>query len=188
MIAWLRGLGILAIYALLSIWLSLRFRFALVDAGLAILNALTFWVSYFNFEKQLAGFPLIPLGLVIGAAAVEEIAHHRLAAWRSASLAAVILAALPVTYYPAITVWVALAAGMGTVRLIEVLREPATASSLWILIGAAAALLVLTLLIAAPTVEDYLNGFGFRYSHQVILLGIFDIFRSALFLDWNRFF
>lgn len=187
LIAWLRGLGILAIYALLRIWLSLRFWFALVGAGLASLNALMLWVSYFNFEKQLAGFPLISLGLVIGAAAVEEIACYRLAAWRSAFLAAVILAALPVTYYPAITVWVALAAGMGMVRLIEVLREPATAPSPWMLISAAAALLVLTLLIAAPTVEDYLNGFGFRYSHQVTSLGIFDYIPISVILGLEPF-
>ncbi len=187
LIAWLRGLGILAIYALLRIWLGLPAWTALAGAGLASLNALLLWVSYFNFEKQLAGFPLIPLALVIGAAAVEEIARYRLAAWRSAFLAAVVLSALPVTYYPAITVWAALAAGMGVVRLIEVLRKPAEAPSPWMLIRAAAALLVLTLMFAAPTVEDYLNGFGFRYSHQVTSLGIFDYIPVSVIVGLEPF-
>jgi hypothetical protein len=84
-------------------------------------------------------------------------------------------------------VWAALAAGMGVVRLIEARRESATAPSPWMLIRAAAVLLVLTLMIAAPTVEDYLNGFGFRYSHQVTSLGIFDYIPVSVIVGLEPF-
>lgn len=172
LIAWLRGMGVLAVYLWLRATLGLRMWAALIGSTWVSANALLLWISYFNFEKQLAGFALIPLCLVIGMAAVEEIARNRLAAWRSAVLGAVVLAALPVVYYPAITVWAALALGLGGARLIEAFRKGAD-PSLRALIVAAIGLLALTLVVAAPTIEDYFNGFDFRYSYQVTSLGIF---------------
>jgi hypothetical protein len=35
---------------------------------------LLLWTTYFNFEKQLSAWPLIPLGLLLGVATVEELA------------------------------------------------------------------------------------------------------------------
>ena len=96
----------------------------------------------------MAAWPLIPLGLLIGVAAVEELAgdddattdDRRQERAESASssvvrssvvprlavalLAAITLAALPVAYYPALTLWAPLAAGLALAILIEQARPP----------------------------------------------------------------
>lgn len=186
LIAWLRGMGVLAVYLWLRVTLGLRMWAALIGSAWVSANALLLWISYFNFEKQLAGFLLIPFGLVIGMATVEEIARNRLAAWRSALLGSVMLAALPVVYYPAITVWAALALGLGGARLIEAFRKGAD-PSLRALIVAAIGLFALTLVAAAPTIEDYFNGFDFRYRYQVTSLGIFTYIPASTIAGLTTF-
>src|SRR5205085_2166691 len=74
LLAWLRALGVLAVYVLLRATLGLRRGPALLGAALTSAGALLLWIGYFNFEKQMAAWPLIPLGLLIGVAAVEELA------------------------------------------------------------------------------------------------------------------
>src|SRR6185436_19137665 len=77
LLAWLRALGVLAVYVLLRATLGLRRGPALLGAALTSAGALLLWIGYFNFEKQMAAWPLIPLGLLIGVAAVEELAKPR---------------------------------------------------------------------------------------------------------------
>jgi hypothetical protein len=185
LLALLRALGILAVYAWLRATMGLGRAAALLGAALTSAGALLLWVSYFNFAMQLAGWPLLALGLAIGVAAIEQLASptkdqtqrtNSLAAdvwflvfrpWPRlgvALLAAITLAALPVAYYPALTLWAPLAVGLGSARLIEAFRrqqgQPGPAG----LLLAALALGGLTLLLAAPTVQDYFEGFSFRYS------------------------
>src|SRR5207248_2299254 len=83
--------------------------------------------------------------------------------WSVALLAAIILAALPVAYYPALTFWVPLAAGLAAAILIEQARAQG-ARAIARLLLAALALGALTLVLAAPTILDYFKGFSFRYS------------------------
>src|SRR5262249_4281643 len=71
LLAWLRAL---AVYWLLRATLGLRRGPALLGAALSSAGALLLWIGYFNFEKQMAAWPLIPLGLLIGVAAVEQLA------------------------------------------------------------------------------------------------------------------
>ncbi|HJZ45585.1 MAG TPA: hypothetical protein VKE41_00395, partial [Roseiflexaceae bacterium] len=140
LLAWLRALGVLVVYVLLRATLGLRRGPALLGAALSSAGALLLWIGYFNFEKQMAAWPLIPLGLLVGVAAVEELAKPTkdqrpntkrrasdrwslvLGPWSRlgmALLAAITLAALPVAYYPALTLWVPLAAGLATAILVE---------------------------------------------------------------------
>ncbi len=141
LLAWLRALGVLAVYVLLRATLGLRRAPALLGAALTSAGALLLWIDYFNFEKQIAAWPLIPLGLLIGVAAVEQLADEDKETRRErdqetvsnllvsqprrssivgvALLAAITLAALPVAYYPALTLWAPLAAGLATAILIE---------------------------------------------------------------------
>jgi hypothetical protein len=184
LLALLRALGILAIYAWLRATMGLGRWAALLGAALASAGALMLWISYFNFGMQMAAWPLLALGLSIGVAAVEELASskdQRPKTKREANnpwflvvgpssrvgvalLAAIALAALPVAYYPALTLWAPLAAGLGAARLVEALRRrPGDPSPLGLLLGALA-LGALTLLLAAPTILDYFKGFAFRYS------------------------
>src|SRR5919206_108408 len=74
-LAWLRALGVLAVYVLLRATLGLRRGPALLGTALTSAGALLLWIDYFNFEKQMAAWPLIPLGLLLGVAAVEELAR-----------------------------------------------------------------------------------------------------------------
>ncbi len=145
LLAWLRALGVLAVYVLLRATLGLRRGPALLGAALASAGALLLWISYFNFEKQMAAWPLIPLGLLIGVAVVEQLAGltkdegpttndavsnswslvvGRWSRLGVALLAAITLAALPVAYYPALTLWAPLAAGLAAAILIEQALTP----------------------------------------------------------------
>lgn len=194
LLALLRALGVLAVYAWLRGTMGLGRPAALLGAALTSAGALLLWVTFFNFGMQLAAWPLLALGLALGLAALEELAcpetmnderktktsahpslfiAHRaslhaklvnLGRPGTALLAAVALAALPVAYYPALTIWVPLAAGLGIARCIEAARHAAGEPGPVRLLGAALALGALALLLAAPTIQDYFEGFSFRYS------------------------
>jgi hypothetical protein len=84
--------------------------------------------------------------------------------WSVALLAAIALAALPVAYYPALTFWVPVAAGLGAALVVESLSRRAGKPGPAALLLAALALAALTLVLAAPTILDYFKGFSFRYS------------------------
>jgi hypothetical protein len=185
LLALLRALGILAIYAWLRASMGLGRGAALLAAALASAGSLMLWISYFNFGMQLAAWPLLALGLAVGLAAVEELARptkdegpttkdlsnerssfvlRPSSKWSIALLAAVVLAGLPVAYYPALTLWVPIAAGLGAARVLESLRRrPGQPGPLGLAL-AALALGALTLLLAVPTIVDYFQGFSFRYS------------------------
>jgi len=191
LLAWLRALGVLAVYVLLRATLGLRRGPALLGAALTSAGALLLWIGYFNFEKQMAAWPLIPLGLLIGVAAVEQLAgltqdDRRTTASQAslpssavrrppsriggALLAAITLAALAVAYYPALTLWVPLAAGLAAAMLIEHVRKPKVIARLLL---AAVALVALTAIVAAPALLDYWHGFAYRYNEQLTTLGVF---------------
>jgi hypothetical protein len=192
LLALLRALGVLASYAWLRATMGLSRAAALLAATLISAGALLLWVGYFNFAMQLAGWPLLALGLALGVAAVEELASptkdegrrtedgrehidsrsapHWPFVFRLSSrigvalLAAITLAALPVAYYPALTYWVPLAVGIGVARVIEaVRRREGEPGPAGLLLGALV-LGALTLVLAAPTILDYFKGFSFRYS------------------------
>jgi len=192
LLALLRALGVLTSYAWLRATMGLGRAAALLAATLISSGALLLWVDYFNFAMQLAGWPLLALGLALGVAAVEEIAsptkdegrttkdegrrtesranpHSSFVFGRPsrigvALLAAITLAALPVAYYPALTFWAPLAAGIGAARVIEALHNRAGAPGPVSLLLAALALGALTMVLATPTILDYFKGFSFRYS------------------------
>jgi len=165
LLAWVRTLGVLAVYLLFRATLGLQRGPALLGAAWTSAGALMLWISYFNFEKQLAAWPLIPLGLLLAVAAVEDLAARGRRAWPAVLVAAIGLTALAVAYYPALTLWVPLAFGLAAAILIQ---APNRAR----LLGAALALLATTTLIGAPTIIDYWRGFAFRYSEQLTSLGV----------------
>jgi hypothetical protein len=124
-------------------------------------------VSFFNFAMQMAAWPLIPFGLVIGRAALEGLPGAGRGRWRGLLVASLALAAIPVAYYPALTLVLPLAAGLGAALLSEGRHRA------W-LAGGALVLLVLATVVAAPTIPDYLAGFAFRYANQLTTLGVFE--------------
>jgi hypothetical protein len=193
LLAWLRALGILAVYVLFRATLGLRRGPALLGAALTSAGALMLWIGYFNFEKQIAAWPLIPLGLLVGVAAVEELATPTtdqrpktkdwsidrsslvLGAWPRlgvALTAAMVLTAQVVAYYPALTLWVPLAAGLAAAILIE-RASSSNIRSIPRLLLASLALAALTALLGAPAILDYWHGFAFRYNEQLTTLGVF---------------
>ena len=74
LLALLRALGVLAVYAWLRGTMGLGRPAALLGAALTSAGALLLWVTFFNFGMQLAAWPLLALGLVLGLAALEELA------------------------------------------------------------------------------------------------------------------
>lgn len=169
--ALLRTLGVLAAYLWLRCTMGLQRWPALASAALFAAGALLLWVAFFNFGMQLASVPLIPLGLTLGLAAVDELAGMGKRMWSAgarraittAALAGVAVAAIPVAYYPALSIFAPLALALGAVRLPEAARR-GTRPGLLPLLGAVFAVAVLAALFAAPTVRDYFAGFSFRYS------------------------
>ena len=210
LLALLRALGVLAIYVWLRATMGLGRPAALLGAAGASAGALLLWVSYFNFGMQMAAWPLLALGLTLGVAAVEALAlpetmneerrtmnsAHPLAfiAYRSslqvnrsklgvALLTGVALAALPATFYPALTIWLPMALALGVARLLEagfltaehaenaesLENRPAPRSPRFGRAGvreagrlalAALALGLVALALAAPTIADYYEGFS----------------------------
>src|SRR5262249_19839084 len=74
LLALLRALGVLAIYVWLRATMALGRSAALLAALLTSAGALLLWVGYFNFAMQMAGSPLLALGLTLGVTAVEQLA------------------------------------------------------------------------------------------------------------------
>lgn len=163
-IAWMRALSVLAMYVWLRATMGLGRTGSFFGALLTALASLPLWIGYFNFGMQMSAWCLLPLTLTVGLAAVDELAQHRWTAWRSAILAAILLAALPVAYYPALVVVVPLIAATGAARLLELWRHPQQRITPVSLTLAALALAGLTFIAAILAILDYFEGFSFRYS------------------------
>lgn len=162
-VAFLRALGMLGVYAWLLSSMGLRRGFAAVATALTSAGALLLWIGYFNFGMQMAAWPLMACGLALGLAAVEDLGRRGWRALPFVLLTALVLAGLPIAYYPALTVWVPMAAALGAVRMLEA-RRSGMLPGVVRLLGAALLLAALTLLLAANTVVDYFEGFSWRYS------------------------
>jgi hypothetical protein len=204
LLALLRALGVLAIYVWLRATMGLGRPTALLGAAGASAGALLLWVSYFNFGMQMAAWPLLALGLTLGVAGVEALAGstndqrpttndqpHDSSSFvlRPSSrigialTAAVALAALPATFYPALTIWLPMALALSVARLLEAgfltaehagnvesledrpaPRSPrfgrAGAREAGRLALAALALGLVALALAASTIADYYEGFS----------------------------
>jgi hypothetical protein len=198
LLAWLRALGVAGIYVLFRATLGLRGEWALLGAAMSSAGALLLWVGYFNFGMQLAAWPLLGLGLVLGIGSVEDASRRGKAAWPSLLGAAVALAALPVAYYPALTLFVPLAAGLGLAVLLsrgsaanefagdvdqsavnKSESEGPPARTGWLastrlrMLAASGVLLAIVLLLGIPAIYDYTQGFSFRYGQQLTSLGLF---------------
>jgi hypothetical protein len=167
LLAWLRALGVLTLYVLLRTTLGLERWPALVGALWTSAGALLLWVSYFNFGMQLAAWPLIPLAVTLGIAAVEDAAARGRIAFPGIVLAGLAFAAVPITYYPALTLLAPLAVGVGIAVLAQSWGQRAT------LLGSAFGVALVAALFAAPTLIDYGQGFSYRYSEQLTTLGLF---------------
>lgn len=161
-IALMRALAALAIYVWLGASMGCGRIGALLGTTLTILTALMLWIGYFNFGMQMSAWPLLPLSITVGLAAVEDVAQRRRAAWPVALLAAIVLAALAAVYYPALVIVGPLIIATGLARLIE--TRWALQPSLGALVGAAAVIATLTLALATLAIVDYFEGFSFRYS------------------------
>jgi hypothetical protein len=164
LIALLRALGILAIYVWLRATMGPGRTVALFGAAGASAGGLLLWVGFFNFEKQMSAWPLLALSLALGLAALDDLAQRRLAAWPAVLLAGLAIAAICVAYYPALTIWVPMALGLGAARIVEAARRRGGEPGLGRLILSALVLGGLALLLSALPVRDYFEGFSFRYS------------------------
>ena len=165
-LSWLRMMGVMAVYVLFRAIMGLRRPFALLGAAFVSGSALLLWVSMFNFGMQMSAWPLIPLGLVMGVAAVEHVAEHGFRGWAALLSGAVGLGALPVAYYPALTLFVPLALGLGLALL-------AQSSHRVRLVPASFALGISTALLVSPTIGEYFEGFDWRYEDKITTLGVF---------------
>lgn len=161
LLAWLRALGSVGIYVLLQVVFDLRRWSATIAALLSVLNGLLLWVSFFNFGMQLAAWPLIPLAIIVGLAAVQAPRFGE-----GLVAAAIGLAALPITYYPALGPVGLMATGIGIVTLWQ-------KQDRWRMIRQAVSLILCILLLALPTIPDYFAGFNYRYSLPLTTLGLF---------------
>ncbi len=157
-IAFMRALAVLAAYVWLRTMMSAGRISAFLGATLTALTSLMLWIGYFNFGMQMSAWCMLALALTVGLAAVDDLARRHWAAWRTALLAAIVLAAIPIAYYPALVIAAPLIAAAGLARLIESWRSPQA------LIWAALALAGVTFVASGLAIQDYFEGFSFRYS------------------------
>ncbi len=159
-LALLRGLTVPALYLLFRWGLRMSRLPALLATLLAGLHALSLWLAFFNFGMQVSSLPLVPLAWALFLLVLRHPSP------RTVLLAAVAIAAMPVAYYPALTLFVPVALGLG---LYEVVRSEKRGKVL----AAGLATALLSLLLALGTLLDYGEGFAFRYSQQMTTLGLF---------------
>ncbi|MGC8875171.1 MAG: hypothetical protein ACP5SI_12095, partial [Chloroflexia bacterium] len=158
-LALLRALSVLSAYLLFRRTLRMQRWATLLAAALLCLHAQVLWLSFFNFGMQASSLPLVPLGLVL----LTDLVRRPSA--RAALATSLAVAAIPVSYYPALTVFVPTALALGLAELpLSSKRLAALAAGL----GAAAGSAV----VAWGTVLDYTRGFAFRYSLPKTTLGL----------------
>lgn len=180
LLAWLRMLGVLAVYIALRTMLGLSRAAALLGAALTSAGALLLWVSFFNFGMQLAAWPLIALVLLLGLASASDLAQRGIRAYACMLPPALALAAVPVAYYPALTLLAPLVVALGAV----VVRDHSEPKRLLLAAGAIGGL---ALMLALPTVSDYYAGFDYRYSNTLTTLGVFEYLTPDQILGLSPF-
>jgi hypothetical protein len=184
LMAWMRALGVLAVYLLLRVSFGLGRTAAWFGAAWTSANALLLWIIYFNFEKQISAWPLIPLGLLICLAAAEDLAERlRGATWASVLrqhwpillTAGMVVASQVIAYYAALTLWLPLLVGLALAVLCEqwFVRRATWLAEWGRLLGAAGLVALVTTLFSIPAIIDYWNGFSYRYDEQITTLGVF---------------
>jgi hypothetical protein len=138
---------------------------------------------------QMAAMPLVPLALTLWLLVLRQ------PSWRTVLLAGLAVAALPVAYYPALTVFVPVALGLGLYEVVRrwtgrdapagqarpepelqaAIAKPPTGVRRTVpvfLAGLATA--ALAVILAIRPILDYGQGFSFRYGQQMTTLGLFD--------------
>ncbi|MBM4414523.1 MAG: hypothetical protein FJ040_13890, partial [Chloroflexi bacterium] len=171
MLAWFRTMGILAFVVWLHATMGLKQPAALVGGLLASAGALLLWVSYFNFNNQLAGWPLLWVSLIIPLAAITDTTQVGWRRWAALFLGALMVMAQGVAYYAALTLWAPLAVAAGSILLIQtyVMHRAAVGQ----LLRSALLFAGMCAIVALPLIRDYFAGFAFRYRDQVTSLGVF---------------
>jgi len=176
-VALLYGLTALAWYALLRLGFGLGRWAGTIAAAFAGLSALTLWTAFFNFGMQMAAMPLVPLALTLWLLALRH------TSWRTALLGGLAVAALPVAYYPALTVFVPVAVGLGlyevararsTARDAAAARPQARLQAIAVAVAAGLATAGLAVVLAIGPIIDYGHGFSSRYNQQTTTLGLFS--------------
>lgn len=114
----LRALAVVAAFVFTRQTLRMSPRAALLAAALTACNGLLLWFTYWNFGLHLASLALLPLALTFGAHALMEPARSRRAAARSLALASLFLAALNVTYHPALVAALLTLGALGVHQLV----------------------------------------------------------------------
>lgn len=187
--AFMRTLGFVAVYVWLRTTMGLWRVPALWATALTAAGALLLWISYFNFGMQLAAWPLLPLGLTLGVAAVEDAIARGRHSWPGIVLAALVWATMPMTYYPVLTAAVPMAASIATALLLTQEERPGLPR--WRArvraIMAGLALLLLTVPLSTWVVSDYFAGFHYRYANPLTTLGLFRFIPLSDILGWTAF-
>lgn len=175
-LAFLCGLAAMALYLLFRRGFGMGLWAGTLATLLGALAPLSLWAAFFNFGMQMSALPLVPLGLALWLLLLRR------PSWRTLALAALAVAAIPISYYPALTIYVPLALGVG---LYEVLRA---GRRRWGVLAAGLLAAVLASGLAFGPILDYGAGFSFRYSQQLTTLGLFHFISAGQVLGLAPFF
>lgn len=140
--ALLASANVVATYVLARASLGLNRRASSLAALLLGLNGLILWTAFFNYAKQMAVIPLLPMALVAYGVLLRR------PSWRSAGFAGLMVAAVALTYWPG-TVW--LLAAIGVVSVLTAVGRPRLRKVLLVAIG----VLVVALVPLARSLEVY---------------------------------
>lgn len=165
LLAVLRGMGVVAAYIFMRATLKMSARVALASAAVLALNGLLLWFTYWNFGLHLASLALLPLALTFGIYAIREPFSSRRDARRALLGASLFLAALNVTYHPALVAALLPLGAMGLYCLLDLTDRRAV-------VGRGAALVGLTLLFSFPTlghIDDFIREY---YGRAPLAIGL----------------
>lgn len=169
LLALVRALSIPAAYIFFRVTLRLGWRTALLASAALALNAFLLWVTYNTFGMQVPTFGLLPLAVCLAALAFSHDGSPF--SLRSPSIwAGLVLAAIAVTYHPALTAWAALAGPVFLVALVVAWRSGRRAA--WALLRSGLVMAAVGVVLSAVSQVKSFEGFLKQYSEKTGGLGL----------------
>jgi hypothetical protein len=161
-LALMRALSIPAAYMFFRVGMGLRTGASLMACGVLGVNAFLLWVTYNTFGMQVPALGLLPLSVCATLVALDAAGSGDplLRSWAPALWAGLFLAAMAITYHPALTAYAAMVGPVALVMLIRRRKRSLRVLGSLMLVGLVGALL--SLVSQLKSLDGFLKQYGER--------------------------